>query len=708
MTRLTVERVFSDPPLSGPTPGTFTILGRGEWVAYLANPPDSRERLDLYGYHVTTHQTRRLVDASTLEQDSQALTDEEKAQRERRRQFTNGVSSFCGSPDGRQIAFLCGGAVHLLDVERGRTRRLSAPGLRQTDLKFSPLGNHLSYVRDGDLYRFDLASAAEHRLTHGATDTLTNGLAEFIAQEEMHRFDGHWWAPDEQCIAFTRVDSSPIPVAHRYEFSAGALTVREQRYPYTGTANARVELRIVELAGGALRTLNWADSPQDYLARVTVSPMSVLVQVQSRDQRRLTLKRLSIDGTTTRVELTESASTWINLHDNLRLLPDTEQFVWTSERSGNSRLYLYRDEGPLELTTQGRVARVVQVRAAEAYFLGWDKDPTEQHLFRVGFHAPHAVHKLTHKPGWHDAAVEPGGRWYVDRHASTTTPPAIACVTLASERIDWIARNDVDTDHPYFRYVEEHATPRFGELAASDGQRLCYRLTPPPGFDHTRRYPAVIHVYGGPGVQRVVNDWPPWSLQLLARAGYVVFELDNRGSGNREPRFEAPIHGRLGRAEVEDQLLGLSFLEAQPWIDASRIAVFGHSYGGYMTLMCMAAAGNRLRAGVSVAPVTDWTLYDTHYTERYLGTPQDNPHGYASSAALPHLGGIKGRLLLMHGMADDNVLFDNSTLLMRELQRLRMPFELMLYPGAKHSLQERDVAIHRFDTILEFLDRSMA
>jgi dipeptidyl-peptidase-4 len=281
-------------------------------------------------------------------------------------------------------------------------------------------------------------------------------------------------------------------------------------------------------------------------------------------------------------------------------------------------------------------------------------------------------------------------------------------VVLGAEaRREWIVRNAIDADHPYAAHLAHHTAPKFGELTSVDGQRLCYRLTVPPDFEQSRRYPAIVHVYGGPGVQRVVNDWPSLTLQLLAQAGYVVFELDNRGSGNRESAFEAPIRLRLGDVEVQDQLTGLSFLEAQPWIDASRVAVFGHSYGGYMTLMCMAAAGARFRAGVSVAPVTDWTLYDTHYTERYLSTPADNPAGYAHSAVQPHLGGIRGRLLLMHGMADDNVLFDNSSLLIGELQRRRIQFELMLYPGAKHALQERDVAIHRFDTILDFLNRSM-
>ena len=208
-------------------------------------------------------------------------------------------------------------------------------------------------------------------------------------------------------------------------------------------------------------------------------------------------------------------------------------------------------------------------------------------------------------------------------------------------------------------------------------------------------------------MQRVRNEWSPLSNQLFAALGIAVFELDNRGGTNRAKAFEDPIRGRLGAIEVEDQLAGIEFLRRQPWADAGRIGVIGHSYGGFMTLMLMARNGGQIRAGVSTAPVTDWSLYDTHYTERYLSTPQENPVGYRDSSVLAHVDAISGELLLMHGMADDNVLFGNSSALMKALQRRRYPFELMLYPGAKHALQDRDVAIHRYQTTLDFLKRKL-
>ncbi len=237
-------------------------------------------------------------------------------------------------------------------------------------------------------------------------------------------------------------------------------------------------------------------------------------------------------------------------------------------------------------------------------------------------------------------------------------------------------------------------------------ETLYGRLTKPAPCLANRRYPVIVNVYGGPGVQRVRDELPPLTLQLFAQAGFGVFELDNRGGSGRHKAFEDAIHGRLGHVEVEDQLAGVEFLRQQEWVAADRIGIFGHSYGGYMVLMCLAAS-HVFRAGVAVAPVTDWTLYDTHYTERYLGTPEDNPHGYEASSPLPRAADIDAPLLLMHGMADDNVLFTHTLKLVKALQDAARPFELMTYPGAKHALQERSVTIHRYRCILSFFRRHL-
>ncbi len=245
--------------------------------------------------------------------------------------------------------------------------------------------------------------------------------------------------------------------------------------------------------------------------------------------------------------------------------------------------------------------------------------------------------------------------------------------------------------------------PEFGTLAAADGQQLHYRLFKPLHFDPKKRYPAIVDVYGGPGVQRVLNSWSGSSFtQILTRAGYVVFQLDNRGTAFRGTAFQSPIHGKLGEVEVADQVVGARWLGSQPFVDPTRIGVWGWSYGGYMTLMLMFKAPEVFRAGISGAPVTDWTLYDTHYTERYLSKPLENSTGYEASSALPYAKDLQGKLLIIHGMADDNVLFLNSTKIFRRLQDLGKPFDAMVYPGGKHGLIRQHDGRHAYATMLRF------
>jgi len=312
----------------------------------------------------------------------------------------------------------------------------------------------------------------------------------------------------------------------------------------------------------------------------------------------------------------------------------------------------------------------------------------------------------TVRPNTSVVVVDRDGRRFAAQVSSLAAPPRLELTDVGGDR-RVIADNSLDATHPYFPYLDAHSTPQLGSLPAADGQTLWYRMALPNDFDPARRYPVVVDVYGGPGVQRVRNDWTPLSWQLFTQAGFAVFQLDNRGGGNRDKRFEGPIAHALGDVEVQDQLAGVEFLRRQAWVDAKRIGVMGHSYGGYMTLKCLSRAPGTFAAGVAGAPVTDWAQYDTHYTERYLGTPHDNAEGYRTSSVFAELAQLRDPLLVIHGMADDNVLFTHSTMLFKALQDRGVPFEIMTYPGAKHALQQRSVATHRLMTILGFFKRHL-
>ena len=724
MSDLTAERLFSDPPLTGKLPSNLQFCPDGERIGYLKIADDDRERTDLWQYFIASGEhslwlnAAEILDSKTAE--SAAESAAEKAARERRRSFNHGITSYSFSPDGSQILLPVDGAGYLLDTASGAVRCFTLPNTRQTDLRFSPKGSFATYVRAGNLYRYHFQDDEEHRLTDDGGDLVSNGMAEFIAQEEMHRFTGYWWSPDEHYLAFTRVDETPVALSYRYEIDAEGIQVVPQRYPYAGATNADVRLMLLDCRSGETRELKYKAHEDDYLARVDWLGDQLVVQRQDREQKILTLLRIDPADATTQTLLTEQADTWVNLHDNFKPL-DQERFLWTSERDGSSRLYLF-DQGELRNLSDGahRINRVVQADGNYAWALGWKQSPTEQHLFRISL-AERALLQISSMPGWHEATLSADGRWLLDRFTALDDPGRITLSALndaamqtagkpavtASGNPRTIAREMIDENHPYFPYAREHATPELGTLSTEDGQTLHYRLTRPSGPPPAGGWPAIVFVYGGPGVQRVKNEWPPLLLQLLARHGFGVLELDNRGSANRDRNFETPIYGQLGEVEVRDQLVGATHLQSLDWVNGERIGVFGHSYGGYMTIMCMAKAAHIFRAGVAVAPVTDWRLYDTHYTERYLSTPERNPEGYESSGVFPHLHRLTGRLLLIHGMADDNVLYTHSTMLYRALQARMQPFEMMAYPGSKHALQERDVSIHRFNLLLDFFEKTL-
>jgi dipeptidyl-peptidase-4 len=569
----------------------------------------------------------------------------------------------------------------------------------------------LSYVRDGDLYAMDLAGNHEIRLTDDASPTLKNGLPDFLAAEEMHRFQGHWWSTGDNYLAYTKVDEAPVRVSYRLEMQADGAATIEQRYPYAGEINPRVELWVHNLQT-AMATCVWssdetADAKADaYLARVHMAEDRLIVQTQDRLQQHLRLKSYDLQTGSWRDLHTEESNTWINLTDDFRFL-ELERMLITSERTGTRQAYTLDQAGNLSpLAGPHHITKVHAITQTHAYVSGWTSTPCESHLFAVALDGE-AVHQVTQAPGVHNVVFDEPGLRYIDQFSDERTPSIITLRDLTDANADVeLYRNTIGDEHPYAPYLPLHAYPTFGEVRASDGKALHYRLTPPAQIHGT--HPTIVYVYGGPGPQMALREWSPMLVQLFAHHGFAVLEVDNRGSGHRGQEFEAPIYRRMGGVEIEDQVAGLEVLRDHSWADPQKVGVYGHSYGGYMTLMCLSQAPDRFQAGVAVAPVCDWALYDTHYTERYMGLPEDNQAGYEQANVLTHLHHLKSPLLLMHGMADDNVLFTHSTKIMGRLQSLGTPFELMTYPGAKHSMQERDVSIHRFNMILDFFKRHLA
>jgi len=723
---LSIERLFQAPALAGPALTGVKISPDGSRITYLKGSDADNNRLDLWEYDVHRQHADLLIDSRSLAHAGDALSDEELARRERQRTAAlSGILEYAYAPSGRSLIFTLDGTVYLYDLTQPkahRVARVSPPGGFVTDATVSSRGRYVSYVRDQNLYAYDVSANQELALTRDGGGPVKNGMAEFVAQEEMDRSTGYWWAPDDRHVAFARVDETPVPLLERVEIAADGVTAHAQRYPTAGNPNVSVRLGVKNLESGAVTWIDLGDDPDIYLARVDWLPdgRTLAVQRESRDQHRLDLLFADVDSGATRLILSEASPTWIELNDELTFLKNSREFLWKSSRDGFEHLYLYDDSGKLlrRLTAgpwnvddlRARAIKAVDEEHRLVYFTANERSPTCRDLYVTSLdtRAPEAVRRLTDAHGVHGITISLKGRFYVDQFASSRQPLQVAVHRLDGTALGFLMENRLDAAHPDAPYLADNATPEFGTLTAADGAILQYRLFKPRDFDPGRQYPAIVDVYGGPGAQRVLDDWTGSSFaQILTRRGYVVFQLDNRGSGFRGRAFQAPIYGRLGEVEVADQIMGTQWLTAQGFVDAKRIGVWGWSYGGYMTLMLMFKAPALYRAGAAGAPVTDWTLYDTHYTERYLGKPQDNAAGYEASSVLPYAKDLEGSLLIIHGMADDNVLFTHSTKLFKRLQDLGKPFEVMVYPGAKHGLTRQHDGRHAYATILRFFDEKL-
>ena len=723
---LTIDRLFDAPALAGPTIVGLKISPDGARVTYLKGKAEDKDRLDLWEYNIHDGQARVLVDSKTLAPKQEKLSDEELGRRERQRTAAlSGIIEYTFAPSGKAVLFPLSGKLFYYQLAKPKAKPvvelIDTHGFA-TDATVSPAGGYIAYVRDQNLYGYDIAAKHEKALTTDGGGPIKNGMAEFVAQEEMDRSTGYWWAPDGKHIAFARVDEAPIKVTERFEIAADNVATFAQRYPTTGGPNVLVRLGVIDVASGGITWVDLGPEQDIYLARVNWLPdgKTVSVQRESRNQRKLDLLFADIDTGKTRTVLTETSNTWIDLNDELSFLKNSHEFIWASNRDGYTHLYLYDYDGHMirQLTAgkwvvddfRKRAVMGIDEKNRTVYFTATEKGPTERHLYRTSLDTPDPsqVQRITQNEGVHAIAMPPDARFYVDTFTSSAQPPQSSLHTADGALKAWLLENRLDAQHPDAPYLADNAIPEVGTLTAADGQTLYYQLFKPLHFDPSKRYPAIVDVYGGPGVQRVLNNWHGSSFtQILTRAGYVVFTLDNRGTAFRGAAFQAPIHRRLGDVEVTDQVQGARWLMSQSFVDPARIGVWGWSYGGYMTLNLMFKAPDVFRAGVAGAPVTDFALYDTHYTERYLDRPQDNPDGYAASSVLPYAKDLKGKLLVMHGLADDNVLFLNSTKLFRRLQDLSKPFDVMVYPGGKHGLMRQNDGRHGYKMILRFFDENL-
>ncbi|MDI5876118.1 S9 family peptidase [Shewanella xiamenensis] len=715
-TPLTIERMNASPALAGTSPRGLKLSPDGQRVTYLAGRKDNQNFYDLWQMDVKTGESSLLLNADKLA--SNELSDEEKARRERQRIYGEGIMEYFWADDSKALLIPASGNLYYFSLADNSVSQLPIGEGFATDARLSPKGNFVSFVRDQNLYVLNLATKKLEAMTTDGGGAIKNAMAEFVAQEEMSRMTGYWWAPDESAIAFTRIDESGVELVTRNEIYADGIKLTEQRYPAAGKNNVEIQLGVVTLSH---KTINWVTLSDDknkdiYLPRVDWLPDSkhLSFQWQSRDQQKLDLQLVALDALTKPKTLVkERSDAWVNLNNDLHFLKQQSAFIWASERDGFNHLYLFDLKGKLKTQlTKGDWAvdelEYIDETAGWVYFTGRKDTPIEKHLYRVPL-AGGKVERVSREAGMHDPVFADNQSVYLDYFNSLSQPPQISLHGDKGQHLAWVEQNQVKAGHPLYDYAGLWQLPEFKELKAEDGQVLQTRLFKPVPFDANKKYPVVVRVYGGPHAQLVTNSWSEqdYFTQYLVQQGYVVFQLDNRGSAHRGTQFEQVIYRHLGEAEVNDQKVGVDYLRSLPFVDSNNVAIYGHSYGGYMALMSLFKAPDYFKAAISGAPVTDWRLYDTHYTERYLAHPANNEQGYEASSVFPYVKNYQSGLLMYHGMADDNVLFENSTRVYKALQDEGKLFQMIDYPGSKHSMRGEKVRNHLYRSLADFLDRQL-
>ncbi len=631
------------------------------------------------------------------------------------------IDSYTFSTDGKKLLIASGvdriwrrsrqAYYYVWDLETKTLKPASTRPGYQMYAKLSPAGDRVAFVRDNDIWVTDLATGAERALTEDGSEDIINGAADWVYEEELSLADAFRWSPDGRRIAFWRFDQSAIPPFYLIDELTLYPQLKPVRYPKAGTANSTVRLGVVDVANGAMRWIDPGPTDEEYyIARMDFadSPDEIWFRRLNRHQNRMDLYLADVRTGASRRVMTDNDDAWIDIDaGDLIWIDDGQRFVYLSERDGYGQLFLFQRDGKLvrKLTTgEWDVLGTygVDERRDIVYFTGAGDGPLVRPLYRIGLDGK-GFRRISGSTGAHRISFDPTFTYYVDTYSEAGVPPVQTIRRANGELVRTLADN---TDLKQKLTAMGLARPEFLTVPVEDGVELNAWMIKPPDFDPAETYPLLMYVYGGPGSQTVTDAWGGdrylWH-QLLARRGYLVASVDNRGTGGRGVAFRKVTYLNLGKYESADQIAAARYLGALPYVDAGRIGIWGWSYGGYMSSLSMFKGEGVFKTAIAVAPVTDWRLYDTIYTERYMRTPQENPDGYAQGAPQAYADRLKGYFLLVHGTGDDNVHPQNSYQLVERLEEANKQFHLRLYPNKAHGISGETTRTNLFEYLTHFV-----
>ncbi len=663
-------------------------------VSPVWSPDDQRfayiEAGKLCVFEVASQAKRELLAMDKLEQAAEKVPDAEVFDWTNRRVSENPVQWFSSAS---RLLVAAGGDLFVVNVPgagsgEAKFESLTHTAAQESDPKLSPDNRFVSFRRDYDLYALELATKSVTRLTTNGSPTLLNGQLDWVYPEELDLGSAHWWSPDSTHIAYLQLDTHAEPIFPQVSLLAPTGVLEPERFPKAGDPNAEARLGVVAVGGGPTTWMDLGETKDHLLARVTWMPDSREVSAMrlNRVQNVLDLLRADIATGRSSVLIHEEDRYWINVKDQPRFLASGKEFLWESERDGFRHLYLYDMSGKVKAKLTSGDWEVESLFAVDepnrrVFYSSNEGSPLETHLYELDLKDGRR-RRMTAGAGMHGLSVSPHGSYFTDTFSNVSTPPSQAIRARdGSAVMVWMKPDTTIAESLVL------STPEIVQVPASNGDTMYARLIKPVPFDASKKYPVIVEVYGGPGAQSVHNNWSGVNMeQIYAARGFVVWQLDNRGSVGRGHKWESVIFRNMGYQELEDQKTGVTFLKKYPFVDGARIGLTGWSYGGYMTLYSLVNAPELFRAGVSGAPVTDWRNYDSIYTERYMGLPSVNKDGYERSSPLTHADKLAAKLLIVHNIEDDNVHFSNTLQMAAALERANKQFRMVVYPLKSHGV----------------------
>jgi dipeptidyl-peptidase-4 len=732
--RLTIEQIFAEGGVTGRAPETIKWSPDGTKVSFVQRD-DMGEHGELWYVDATTAEKKVLVSEEKL---SQLAPPQSRIKDERQREWATRyhVAAYTWAPDSRHLLFDSQGQLWYYSLDTGTSVQLTSSPDASEDPKFSPDGKRLAYVRKHNLYVHPVSGEGEHAVTRdekdNGGDNILNGEVDWVYAEELAVRSNYFWSPEGRDILFLQMDETAVPTYPITDWLPTHPRVDQEKYPKAGDPNPVVRLGIVSGNGGKVRWIKLTDDSDTYLPRFGwIREGWAWAEILNRKQDVMDLYFIDTKSGKSRKVLTESEpDAWVNVNDDFRILKSGDRFLFTSWRDGHTHIYLYSFDAADPLAADSKLERqlesgdyeVIAINGADessvdkqadkpgdhssgdrpgkVFFTANKGDPRQEKLFSVKLDGS-GMRSLSSEAGSYTATFSDDGQHFVETHSATLDPPRTSvCAPGGACQKIWAGRGIEDYDP---------ISPKMLEFKADDGTVLYGYLILPRDVPPNQKIPLIVHVYGGPAAQTVQDAWGGTNAlfhQVLANEGFAIFSVDNRGTPNRGRKFSAAIRLQSGPVELKDQLTALDQLYAQfPQLDHARTAIWGWSNGGSMTLYALTHS-NRFKAGISVAPVTNWRDYDSIYTERYMGLLKDNTSAYDDSI-VSAASSLQGSLLLVHGTSDDNVHFQNTIQMTDALIRAGKQFRLMVYPDKTHGISGSGTRTQLFHMMEDFWNKEL-